>query len=172
MNTNIYFANAVQKTLFDCELVGQLSDGYWENSRPSNHWKLPCSANLHVCKEGEVPHVDFSPDRRYRFDAPDLLKYVGDRMLTYAKLRLKYPNVSDSAIRNIESVGKYKFEGEYAQHCAAHFAEFGVKSIEEQRQILQNLHVQYEMSHLKKDLKAIKEAFNRVIYKPYSPVDS
>lgn len=31
--------NAVQKALFEQELNGQISDGYWENSRPYDHWK-------------------------------------------------------------------------------------------------------------------------------------
>lgn len=33
----INFKNRNQVALYEMELKGQLSDGYWENSRPRNH---------------------------------------------------------------------------------------------------------------------------------------
>lgn len=34
------FPNRGLKAIFDLEIVGQLSDGAWENSKPYNHWKF------------------------------------------------------------------------------------------------------------------------------------
>ena len=42
------FRNAVQKALFDIELCGQLSDGYWENATPHDHWEVWCDAETVV----------------------------------------------------------------------------------------------------------------------------
>ena len=40
----IGFANQAQVILYMCELCGQISDGHWENSKPYDHWKIPCVA--------------------------------------------------------------------------------------------------------------------------------
>lgn len=35
----IYFPNVASALIYLFELQGQVSDGYWENARPSNHWR-------------------------------------------------------------------------------------------------------------------------------------
>lgn len=73
----------VQCALFQQELKGQLSDGYWENSRPFDHWKPWCSATVRVGRRvGRNFHV---AKDNYAFDNRDLLDWVGDRMLTIAR---------------------------------------------------------------------------------------
>lgn len=76
--------NNIQKALFEEELRGQLSDGYWENAGPREHWKPWCNATIVV-----DPHNvgrDFPVNRdRYGFSSPLLLSYVGGRMLLIAQ---------------------------------------------------------------------------------------
>ncbi len=72
-----------QRALFVKELKGQMSDGYWENSRPYDHWKPWCSAKVRVGR-----HVGRNFRIRkdnYAFDSRQLLDCVGDRMLKIAR---------------------------------------------------------------------------------------
>lgn len=78
----ITFRNLVQVALFDEELRGQLSDGYWENTRPLDHWRPWCDATAVVAKKGEIVGRNFYADKdNYAFDSSKLLECVGDRML-------------------------------------------------------------------------------------------
>jgi len=54
------------KALFDQEIVGQLSDGAWENSSPFNHWHFWCNLNTEVGSEWAFkfnPSVPYGHDR-------------------------------------------------------------------------------------------------------------
>ena len=80
--TTIYFANELQVALFKNELSGQISDGYWENSRPFDHWKRICNAEIAI--DSQNPRVEISSCkyfiRKYNFANSDLIDVVGDRM--------------------------------------------------------------------------------------------
>lgn len=82
-NDVITVTNEAQKVLLDNELKGQLSDGYWENARPFDHWKMPCRAAVVI---GDTPSVNFYAMRRYNFAADELLKVVRTRMILYVRL--------------------------------------------------------------------------------------
>ena len=97
----IYFENNVQAALYKHELTGQISDGYWENSRPSNHWEAPCRAAVAV--DADNPRVDNGWfKRRYDFANKMLVEVVGDRMLNIAALaKAGYP---DDIVRQFDEV--------------------------------------------------------------------
>ena len=42
----IYLPTASAAALFEHELVGQFSDGMWENARPYDHWKFWCNLKV------------------------------------------------------------------------------------------------------------------------------
>ena len=96
MNNTITLTNENQKAIFNLELKGQLSDGYWENAAPMDHWKAPCRAEVVV---GDKPSINFYPLRRYNFAADDLLKVVRTRMIVYARLAQK---LSEADARDAE----------------------------------------------------------------------
>lgn len=81
----IKFRNKVQVALFMKELRGQISDGLWENSKPVDHWKVPCSAKVSVATDQKELGPSFMPARAYNFASSELLEYVGDRMLVIAQ---------------------------------------------------------------------------------------
>jgi hypothetical protein len=91
MAHTINFRTLSQVILFECELKGQLSDGYWENARPHDHWKVPCSATAKVATN---VGTTFYPTRKYNFCAPSLLEAVGDRMAYFVKFYIAFPEVS------------------------------------------------------------------------------
>ena len=78
----ITFENEQQAALWDHELVGQLSDGFWENASPHYHWEPWCRAECKV--DPHHPGRDFHVDKdSYAFTSARLLDVVGDRMLAY-----------------------------------------------------------------------------------------
>jgi len=90
-------ANLEQKIIFCCEMVGQISDGWWENTRPMDHWRP-------ICQIGNWNNVDIDPlntgftfrfigKNNYNFADPELLKIVGPRMIFKIKSALMYPEV-------------------------------------------------------------------------------
>jgi hypothetical protein len=77
----IVFSSLSQKNLWDEEITGQLSDGYWENSRPSDHWEAWANATSSV---GSKTGIDFVSRRsNYNLTNRELLDIVGGRMLIY-----------------------------------------------------------------------------------------
>lgn len=70
--------NNAQKLLFERELLGQISDGLWENSSPHNHWEVFDDVTVVV---GKDVGVNFTVKRSYNFADSELLEVVGDRML-------------------------------------------------------------------------------------------
>ena len=51
MTTLIYFKNRSQIALFAGEMMGQISDGKYENRRPLNHWAWVCNVSCRLGKE-------------------------------------------------------------------------------------------------------------------------
>lgn len=78
--------NEAQKILFDEELMGQLSDGMWENTRPFDHWKVWADCDVVVAgPDDEVGRTFYAAKSNYNFTSRDLLDVVGDRMLEYVQ---------------------------------------------------------------------------------------
>lgn len=69
-----------QKVLMDEELAGQISDGYWENTRPLDHWQQWTSAEV-VVDPTNVGRDFWALKDNYDLTARALLDVVGDRMV-------------------------------------------------------------------------------------------
>ena len=80
--TTLAFRNQAQKVLFDEELRGQISDGFWENAGPWEHWKPWTSMDLHVIVDPDNVGRDFHARKdNYNLAAKALLDIVGERMV-------------------------------------------------------------------------------------------
>ena len=107
------FRNKVQVALYNEELKGQISDGLWENSRPSNHYKQPTRAKVFVAKQDVELGPNFLPDRAYNFASPLLIEYVGDRMLAVAQSvdkSMDMPRMK-AELRDMTKIFNAKFRG-------------------------------------------------------------
>lgn len=83
----LVFRNYVQQVLFEVELMGQISDGKWENVKPENHWRYWLHTNIDYDETGEnIGRNFYAPKDNYNFNATDLLDVVGDRMIRAANL--------------------------------------------------------------------------------------
>lgn len=86
----IRVANQAQKWLLKDELQGQISDGKWENSGPSDHWQDWSGARVVV--DPKNLGRNFSPVKdNYQLNAKDLLDVVGDRMVENVSERTGEP---------------------------------------------------------------------------------
>ncbi len=156
MTNTITVANQIQKVLFDCELSGQVSDGHWENSRPLDHWKVVCDAEVVV----GTPNLNFTPLRKYNFKSKSLLDVVSDRMIVFAKMAIKFPQLSSNAVR-LTDYGQWAWEKEdHYTNEKLEYAAIGVTTYDELQTLINDLSsITYTLRDLKKDLKVIKDIF-------------
>lgn len=102
----IYFRNNIQAALFKAELSGQISDGMWENTRPNNHWKPWCKAEVGVNPESLGVNF-YSSRNNYNFSSKMLLDVVGDRMIWAANLAEK--GYEPAAVAEFYDIGDWVF---------------------------------------------------------------
>lgn len=95
------FATLSQVLLWNLELAGQISDGYWENAHPFNHWEAWHGPDVQVVVDPSRIGRDFYVSKdNYNFTAPDLLSVVGGRMLVYVRLGLVYGQEAASLLED------------------------------------------------------------------------
>ncbi len=181
MTNMIRFANAAQATLFECELKGQISDGYWENSRPYDHWKIMRDAKVthafHADPDGAVVGKNFRPKRKYNFNSKSLVDCVGKRMIAFVKFYTAFPNISfdnhwdfefdESAQEITAKVISYlkedptKMRGYYNEIATRTMNALSAKTVDEVAEMMKTVDaVEYNMKMLRKDLKQMSELVN------------
>ena len=73
-----------EMVLFKCEMLGQISDGFWENSRPDGHWRYPATfsnnISINPSKIGTWGEEAGKKMKKYTFENSQLFSYVGERM--------------------------------------------------------------------------------------------
>ena len=92
----IYFPTPGSFAIYVCELLGQISDGYWENTRPMNHWKWINDTEPEIVdgKEGytgPAHRIKYSTDWLRRHVKKAIKGTAGDwgwtiRVFNYAKM--------------------------------------------------------------------------------------
>ena len=85
----VTWENERQLALWRHELVGQISDGHWENAVPRSHWERPCAARSAV-SDTRKAGPNWYPWRGYNFANKELFDVVGDRMVSYVKFALAF----------------------------------------------------------------------------------
>ena len=82
----IWFANERQVALWKNEILGQLSDGHWENAAPHDHWICWYDADVRIAEPNEKTGRNFYAKKSgYGLTSPLLLECVGDRMIEECK---------------------------------------------------------------------------------------
>ena len=93
IKTQMFFAETSQLLLFAGEMLGQISDGKYENSKPWNHWLWVASDKLEYITKtsGDLGYIS-NYEHKKKYTITDLIKYIkngedwSDRMLYYGKL--------------------------------------------------------------------------------------
>jgi len=165
MKNLINFENKTQVVLWENELVGQISDGFWENAQPHNHWKFWSDADVVSINSPVGVFSMFAPRKRnYNFVSSKLLEVVGNRMLGFAKM---------SKVTNNHNLIK---AGEYIQEESLTTMSQISSSIRESNYLKEYFQgitqdtldkfwkVKYDMKDLKKDLQSIKKIIKIQFY--------
>lgn len=124
--------NLSQLNLYNAEILGQLSDGAWENARPSDHYKVWYDVDAVI--GSPIGYSGIYPRRTKYALANQLLPYIGARMLVYgaaglAKIDLsRYRSVEDS---DMTSALEYFFEVFNAQTAQELSAQCKSKTFDE-----------------------------------------
>ena len=122
----IFFENETQEALWQFELVGQISDGAWENSKPYHHWKSWCRANTYFSNQDCV-NVLFGNTVRAVKRNYDFIKElcsvqcIRNRMIVFARLtKILGYNMANNAIGLFDTLdddcpfrGMPNYEGGY-----------------------------------------------------------
>lgn len=83
-------ATAAQKALFTHELVGQMSDGAWENTAPFDHWEVWASCAVKV-DPTNVGRDFYARKTGYAFAKALLdIECIKTRMLAYARWAITF----------------------------------------------------------------------------------
>lgn len=133
------------------EIVGQLSDGAWENTTPYDHWKFWAYLDVEL---GEPKVISKKYAKKKGYALSSLIKYVGDRMIKIGKLGLfteegngEYMPDTFEEWKTSKETGKWKWD----------FLSSHMEPITEEI-AKQYYESSYNLNDLRKDLKVIKEA--------------
>lgn len=99
-------------TVMECEIKGQMSDGAWENSNPSDHWKFWNDLTVEVGDKNFVTSKDIWQCRKAGYGLTSLIEYVGERMIAQGRMA--------TALNRLLT----RDEGDAAEYMPASFDEF------------------------------------------------
>lgn len=148
------------------ELVGQISDGMWENSGPRDHWKFWCRLEVAVGEENKVAveptgYYSTARCRKNAYNFAGLYTYVGDRMLNYGRMVRAGVDPLNEEIMNVAghmppTLALYESERNRASYLG-----------EELKKISPELakafyEAKYTMKDLRADIKLIKATMKQV----------
>jgi hypothetical protein len=157
----IEFTTQTALALWDCEILGQLSDGAWENTRPHEHWKFWHALDSAVGSENKVT-VDKGTYSPYcvknRYNIACLYEYVVDRMLAHGRMASvtgdkKLWQIADDMPATLAEFLKCKETGDWQR--AWHAKELNAVEIPVAVDFYMS---KYGMKELRRDVKVIKEA--------------
>lgn len=155
MTDKIVFANNVQKALWENELRGQISDGVWENSRPYDHYKVWCNAEVTVAKNGEPTGRNFWAQKD-NYNLTIVVEYIGERMLVTAALGEMFPNFEGrlpESLYNFKSYAKWAAEGkDWAAKLIGEWTEAGITA-----EAIAEAEGKFTEKQLRKELSAMKK---------------
>ena len=72
--------NEVQAALWENEIMGQISDGMWENTQPYDHYEAWCDAEVVVADPDMKLGRNFFVQKD-NYSLTTVIQYVGDRMI-------------------------------------------------------------------------------------------
>lgn len=158
----ITFTTQVQAALFTQELVGQISDGMWENSGPTDHWQFWCDLEVVVGPEAKVETDRPGNCKKTNYSFSRLIKYVGDRMLKIGRMALcsADPKMWEAATYMPDTAEEWKqgkaFGGFRYDYITKHVASVSDELAE------RFYATQYTEKDLRKDLKEISRAMKNL----------
>ncbi len=160
MVDTITFKTEDQAVLFDREIRGQLSDGYWGNASPMGHWNQWGRAEVAV---GDNVGRNFYPRKdNYNLTNKDLLEWCGPRMINYVKLARHFGKEHVYILDSFTDLdgsfcGAPEDKGDYWDTIRDKLAQYDADEVK--RVIEED---SYTMKEMRKDLREMKSAFKTI----------
>lgn len=159
------FATLSQVALYEMELIGQISDGHWENARPDGHWE-PWCIDIQVIVDPENVGRDFYADKvNYNLTNKDLLEVVGTRMERYVRLALHFGLEQAKVLEDaLDLYGDFRglpaasLDGDYWDGIRAKLAPFDMAEV---KRVVEDEST-YGRKELMADLRAMKAAMRTI----------
>lgn len=150
--------NLSQLNLFNAEILGQLSDGAWENARPSDHYKVWFDVDVVI--GSPIGYSGIYPRRTKYALANQLLPYIGARMLVYGAAGLVRIELNDSTY-DMKNALEYFFEVFNAQTAQDLSSQCKSKSFDEfmqafTEQVEKNNYMKKYAKDIEKNSKKLK----------------
>lgn len=165
----IFLPTATARAVWEHEILGQMSDGQWENSTPSGHWIF--WQKMEVASGEPHTEADRSPTKdSYALTA--LISNIGDRMVALGRLAEagatdgKAFHASEYMPKTYEEFMKGKAEGFKPDYIAKYME---VVTPEMAKKFYES---KYNENDLRRDLALIKKAMKTVqqVHEPAAPV--
>lgn len=175
--------------LYKHELVGQISDGYWENAKPYDHYHFPVSLELGVSDDGAFKFIKNGgkEDMRhfkerlpikftgYNFgtilSVSEHIENIANRMRAYYVDGLTNLGLGEAAeyliydIHTRDDIIKLCEQKSWIKSRFATFLEtYNDTQVTEMLKVFHEAYDQYTVKQLRKDLKAITAAFKCVLH--------
>lgn len=168
----IFLPSTTSAALFEHVLLGQFSDGKWENSTPHDHWK-PWGNLEVVFDQGCTPRVEGgSGFRKKNYNLLGLLEYIEDEMLALCRMTLAAEYLGVELTRDARHAAEYMPAtlAEWTMHksssplCkwADHVATYMADVTPELARAFYEHEKSYTVKDLKKDLALCKAAISTV----------
>lgn len=155
----IEFYNKSLHTLWVHEIVGQLSDGMWENTYPNDHYKFWCNLEPRVGQCNQIFLVNHSRPQKNNYGLTRLIDCVGDRMRAAVVMaEITDNHVAIGAAEYLLTAGSYS---KFVDTLKAYNNDFWNKLIDAiTPEIAENFFAQiehYTVKDLRKDLQSISK---------------
>ena len=156
----IYLPTNSALTLWETEILGQLSDGAWENTRPFNHWRFWSDLNV---KKGKPEVKGGGWAERTGYNLAGLYEYVGPRMVAKGRLAKALNKVlTDDEGYAAEGMEDFKtfedYQNAVKNKSAGYMFEKYTKKKLKVAQIKKYFETNYTKTDMYNDLKFIKAA--------------
>jgi hypothetical protein len=160
----ITFPNSSCVALWKYELLGQMSDGMWENSRPCEHWKFWSDLDVQIGAECRVVCTNSYACRKTAYNFAALYNIVGERMLAIGRMGKlttdsKQVNVAAYMPPTIEEFRASKASGKWRYDFCATYMECLSDEL-----VKKFYATTYTMNDLKRDIATIKAVMLTVRY--------
>lgn len=163
----ICFAEPELFALWKFEVVGQLSDGHWENTTPNDHWKFwhdllpvlledPCTTSLVELNQQHKPVL------KNAYNIVDLAEVLGDRMVRLGRLARSAPQLLryGTFVRDVVSNCDEDVPDNFAIYLTKQKA--GKKMLMSTPQAAVYYATEYNRKDLRKDLRKISKLMKTV----------
>ncbi len=150
--------NIQQKVLIQHEILGQLSEGLWENAKPHGHFKVWYEATV-VIDPVRVGRNFYASKDNYNLSA--LLKFDGaKRMVSYVALALQFGEENVGLLGDLLDLsGDFSGIPDYPDKYYDELSKFDLESI---KKYLETQKV-YGIKQLRADLRELKTIFKTYV---------